>query len=157
MSLTPEALPVPPVVEAVRQLAQIDGCTYVAVEAVYRYEQDGTSRYYCSLSRWETSDARKLAAAYERIAALEAQLAQQAEPATASTNGHHTNGNWQQPPVECPLCQRQYRAGQSILVHLRKAHACNNLEEAHQLASAGDQAGGDQAAETEPEPEPEPE
>jgi hypothetical protein len=135
-------------VEEQRELARLDGCTYVAVEVVLRYE-GGKPAYYCPLSRWLSSDACKLTAAYERIAALEAQLAGQA-PSAARTNGH-------QPPVACPICGREYRPGQSILVHLRKSHACNSLEEAHHIANESSERSDQATEEAEAEPEPEPE
>jgi hypothetical protein len=140
--------------EAQRELATVDGCTYIAVEAVYRQERDGQRTYYGPLCRWEGSEARKLAEAYRRIAEIEDQLEQLQQ---ARRNGHKKPAqNGHQPPVPCPLCGKEYAPGQSILVHLRRMHACNNLEEAIHRANEGTGAerGGGQAAEGEPEPEP---
>jgi hypothetical protein len=138
--------------EAQRELVTLDGCTYIAIEAVYRQERDGQLTYYGPLGCWESSEARKLAEAYRRIAELEDQLEQ---PQPARRNGHKKPAqNGHQPPVPCPICGKEYRPGQSILVHLRRMHACNNLEEAHHIANEGAERSGGQPAERETEPEP---
>jgi len=92
-------------------LATIDGVVYLAISGVLRIAPDGQQEWYCERAAWAQTEAAKLATRDQRIAELEAELAQ-LRGADGEASGNFT----------CPECGSTHKNERALRIHMTRAH-----------------------------------